>query len=81
VDGALAGGNHEKPFENVGDAPGTVLWMGLLDGDDTLLDFWSYGRLAARPRLRRQPFDTASTVCSNPAPDGVLADAELLADQ
>ncbi|BBO72987.1 hypothetical protein DSCW_21570 [Desulfosarcina widdelii] len=81
MDGALAGGNQEKPFENVGDAPGTVLRMRLLDGDRPFLDLWRYGRLAARPRLRRQPFDTALPVGGNPALDRVFADAELRADQ
>jgi hypothetical protein len=80
VDSTLVGGNQEKPFEHLGDAPGAILRMGLLDGDHTVLDLWLYGRLAARPRLWCQSLDTATPVCKHPAPDRMLTDAELLTD-
>jgi hypothetical protein len=81
MNGALAGGNQEKAFEDVGDAPGTILRVRLLHGNHTFLDLRFYARLAARPGLRRQPFDTALPIGTNPPLDGVRADAELLTDQ
>jgi hypothetical protein len=81
MDGGLAGGNQEKPFENVGDAPGAILRVCLLYCNHTFLDLWFCGRLAARPKFWCQPFDTTSPIGTVPAPDRVVADAELLTDQ
>jgi hypothetical protein len=81
VDGGLAGGNQEKALEDVGDAPGAIFRVRLLHGNHTFPDLWFYGRLAARPELRRQSFDTAISIGTDPPLDGVLADAELLTDQ
>ncbi|WP_231715647.1 hypothetical protein [Desulfosarcina widdelii] len=81
VDGGLARGNQEKAFEHVGDAPGAILRVRFLDVDDTMLDLWFNGRRSAWPGLRCQPFDPAPPIGVGPAPDRVLADAELRADQ
>jgi hypothetical protein len=81
VDGGLAGGNQEKAFEDLGDAPGAIFRVGLLDGYRPFPDLWCYGRPATRTGLRRQPFDPALPVGGNPTQDRVLADAELRADQ
>jgi hypothetical protein len=81
MDGGLAGRNQEKTFENVGDAPGTILRVRLLHGNHSFLDLGFYTRLAARPRFWCQPVDTTSPIGTDPAPDRVVADAELLTDQ
>jgi hypothetical protein len=81
MNGGLAGRNQEKTFENVGDAPGTILRVRLLHCNHSFLDLGFYTRLTARPRFWCQPFDTTSPIGSDPAPDRVVADAELLTDQ
>ena len=81
MNGGLASGNQEKAFENVGDAPGAIFRVRRLDSNHTFLDLWFYTRLAARPRFWSQPLDTALPIGTDPSPDRVVADAELLTDQ
>jgi hypothetical protein len=59
----------------------SIYWLCPTLGDPPFLDLRFYRRLAARPTLRRQSFDTASTIRTDPAPDRLGADVELLTDQ
>jgi len=81
VDGRRTGADQKKPLEHVGDPARPVVRMILLDLHHPLPDFGRYPGPAGRGSLRLQPLGPVSSVGSDPAPDRMTADTELLSKQ
>ena len=78
MDGRLAGSDHEKPLEHVGDPPRAVLGMRFFEVHHLPPDLCRLPGPAAGAPLRFQPLGSVASIGLYPAMDGMGADAELL---